>query len=228
MKRGCRAARRAVWSPQWGLRLVDAAPGTDTGGSVRGPTACCGVIGFKPTSGRVSRHGVVPRDTTLDCIGPFEGDMNTIIDVVLAIDPSVQVGRARRNGAHARITLVEVEADLAVKRAVTSAVLRSGPSSHHVVPGSMHDALAAGLTIINAERWLAFGHLVKRGCLLLASRVVFAQPPTRLPQTLKAQKPSAAPSPVKSSAFCNRRTYSSFRHCRHSQSESMKRARAYR
>ncbi|KAB0648748.1 amidase, partial [Burkholderia territorii] len=54
-----------------GLGAVDAALGTDTGGSIRGPAACCGVVGMKPTFGRVSRRGVAPAVTTLDCVGPF-------------------------------------------------------------------------------------------------------------------------------------------------------------
>lgn len=148
-----------------GLHLVDAALGTDTGGSVRGPAACCGVIGFKPTFGRVSREGVAPRDTTLDCVGPFARDMSTIIDVMLAIDPSFQPGRARRDAANARIALLYVEADDEIKRAVASAVTRSGISSRDARLESMRDAFTAGLAVINAETWRAFGHLVDSGKL---------------------------------------------------------------
>jgi amidase len=148
-----------------GLHLVDAALGTDTGGSVRGPAGCCGVIGLKPTFGRVSREGVAPRETTLDCVGPLARDMTTIIDVMRAIDPSFQAGRARRDAAHVRVALPEVEADEAIKRAVASAVTRSGVSSRHVTLGAMHDAFTAGLVVINAETWRAFGHLVDSGKL---------------------------------------------------------------
>ena len=45
--------------------------GSDTGGSVRIPAACSGIVGFKPTQGRVSRHGVMPLSFSQDCVGPL-------------------------------------------------------------------------------------------------------------------------------------------------------------
>ena len=51
--------------------LCFGAIGTDTGGSIRFPSAACGVVGLKPTFGKVSRHGVFPLADTLDHIGPM-------------------------------------------------------------------------------------------------------------------------------------------------------------
>ena len=51
--------------------VVFMATGTDTGGSIRHPAACCGIVGLKPTFGRVSKAGVLPLSWSLDHVGPI-------------------------------------------------------------------------------------------------------------------------------------------------------------
>lgn len=60
--------------------FVPAAIGTDTGGSIRLPAACCGVVGLKPTYGRVSLAGLMPLSPSLDHVGPIA---RTVRDVAL-------------------------------------------------------------------------------------------------------------------------------------------------
>src|SRR5204862_821142 len=62
--------------------LCFGALGTDTAASVRGPASFCGVVGFKPTYGRVSTRGVVPLSWTLDHVGPL---CRTVADVALML-----------------------------------------------------------------------------------------------------------------------------------------------
>ncbi len=51
--------------------LCAGALGSDTGGSIRGPSAFCGIVGLRPTYGRVTRHGVIPMSWSLDTVGPM-------------------------------------------------------------------------------------------------------------------------------------------------------------
>jgi len=73
-----------------GAGLCAAAMGSDTGGSIRGPAAYCGLIGLKPTYGRVSRRGVFPLSYTLDHCGPLTRtveDCAMLMQVLAGHDP---------------------------------------------------------------------------------------------------------------------------------------------
>jgi Asp-tRNA(Asn)/Glu-tRNA(Gln) amidotransferase A subunit family amidase len=72
--------------------LADAALGSDSGGSIRIPAACCGVVGFKPTFGRVPLAGCFPLAPSFDTAGPMARTVSGCAAMMRALDPGVAAG----------------------------------------------------------------------------------------------------------------------------------------
>ncbi|PZS26660.1 MAG: amidase [Pseudonocardiales bacterium] len=135
---------------------ADVAIGTDTGGSVRLPAACCGIAGLKTTWGRVPIAGVRPLAPTMDTIGPLARDVAGLIEGMQLLEPGFLPGEPATSIGRLR-PAVAPGVDAALDRA-----LRPFRILDVDVPG-WDDANTAGGLLLAAEAFLANGHLLAGG-----------------------------------------------------------------
>lgn len=144
---------------------ADVALGTDTGGSVRVPAACCGAVGLKTTYGRVSLDGVFALAPSLDTVGPIGQDVASVALGMRLIEPGF-VPSAPPQGVLGRLRPVGPAIDPAVDAAVDSALRSAGLAFVDERVELWPGALAAGNTLLLAE-----GYRGHRGLLAYPERM---------------------------------------------------------
>ena len=134
-----------------GADEADVGLGTDTGGSVRIPAACCGIVGLKTTSGRVPLDGVWPLSGTLDTIGPLARTVDDVVAGMALLDPDFTVDGMSAARTIGRVRIDGV--DPAIDAAVDDALARSEFEVVDVVLDGWDAAQGAFAAIIVSEAW---------------------------------------------------------------------------
>src|SRR5437868_5219595 len=136
---------------------AEVAYGSDTGGSVRIPSACCGTAGLKTTHGRISLEGVWPLALSLDTVGPMARDVAGVVLGMQLLEPGFEVADvAPTTVGRFRLANTEPEIDVAIDRALAAAELEVVDIE---LPGWMAAFASNGMILI-AEAWQANGHLL--------------------------------------------------------------------
>lgn len=131
--------------------MCHAALGTDTGGSVRQPASFCGVIGLKPTYGRISRHGVISYASSFDQVGPVTksvSDAALLLEVLAGVDEydstlsqhavpasaELKKEAGKKNIAYLQEALSSPGVDADVKATLTTYIEKLRADGHTVKP----------------------------------------------------------------------------------------------
>ena len=138
---------------------ADVAYGTDTAGSIRVPSACCGTAGLKTTSGRLPLSGVRPLSPSLDTVGPMARDVAGLVAGMALLEPGFRL-RAPAPAAVGRLRLPGV--DPAVDRAADGALARAGIVVVEAEDPGWGEAWRAAELLLVAEAGRLNAHLLAR------------------------------------------------------------------
>ncbi len=139
---------------------ADVAFGSDSGGSVRIPAACCGVTGLKTTNGRVSLEGVAPLSPTLDTIGPMARTVDGLVLGMQLLEPGFALARWSPDRV-ARIRIpVSADDGTATDDAIDEALAGTGWDVVDIDPSGWLAAWRPAMTVLDWEAVQSFTYLL--------------------------------------------------------------------
>jgi amidase len=128
---------------------ADVSYGSDTGGSIRIPAACCGIAGLKTTWGRIPLTGVWPLAPSMDSVGPMARDVAGLIAGMQLLEPGFSVTAP----APRVVGRVVIGAESIIDDAVDSALAATGWEVLRVELDGLDQATTAAMTVLDAEAW---------------------------------------------------------------------------
>jgi len=139
---------------------ADVAYGSDTGGSVRIPSACCGTAGLKTTWGRIPLDGVWPLAPSLDTIGPMARDVAGLAAGMALLEPGFVVPDTATDPR--RIARLRLDADPAIDAAVGAALAATGWEVVDLHLPEWDEVTAQAGALLVAEAWASDRAVVER------------------------------------------------------------------
>jgi amidase len=141
-----------------GTGEADVAFGSDTGGSIRIPAACCGVVGLKTTRGEVPLDGVLPLAPSLDTVGPMAATVSGIIEGMRLLEPGFELDDEVVVGELV-VGRVRLPAESWIDDAIDAALAGAELQVRDVELRGWDDATRAAMTVLSSEAWTTHADL---------------------------------------------------------------------
>ena len=174
--------------------LCYAALGSDTGGSIREPAALCGIVGLKPTYGRVSNRGVIPLSWSLDHVGPLTRtvtDSAIVLQAIAGYDPADIVSQNRPVGRYLEGAAAPAPLRVGLPREFFYADL--DPEIQAAIDQALQVLVAAGARLVDVPLEVSGDRTVLRSEAYAAqAENITKTPESFLPETLAKFKTGAA------------------------------------